>query len=84
MDRAGASPGVIDGKFGSNVDKAFAAYRELTGTSLKSTDTIGIKAALDASGGDALGMYEITPEDAAGPFGRRCRPITARRPSSII
>jgi lipoprotein-anchoring transpeptidase ErfK/SrfK len=68
MDRAGASPGVIDGKFGSNVDKAFAAYRELTGTSLKSTDTIGIKAALDASGGDALGMYEITPEDAAGPF----------------
>ncbi|MFI0848004.1 L,D-transpeptidase family protein [Mesorhizobium sp. IMUNJ 23232] len=68
MDRAGASPGVIDGKFGSNVDKAFAAYRELTGTNLKSTDTIGIKAALDASGGDALGMYEITPEDAAGPF----------------
>ena len=68
MDRAGASPGVIDGKFGSNVDKAFAAYRELTGTSLKSTDTIGIKAALDASGGDALGLYEITPEDAAGPF----------------
>jgi lipoprotein-anchoring transpeptidase ErfK/SrfK len=68
MDRAGASPGVIDGKFGSNVDKAFAAYRELTGTNLKSTDTIGITAALAESGGDALGLYEITPEDAAGPF----------------
>ncbi|MEQ1952270.1 L,D-transpeptidase [Mesorhizobium sp. CN2-181] len=68
MDRAGASPGVIDGKFGSNVDKALAAYRELTGSNLKSTDTIGITAALAESGGDALGMYEITPEDAAGPY----------------
>ncbi|MDQ6432847.1 L,D-transpeptidase [Mesorhizobium sp. LHD-90] len=68
MDRAGASPGVIDGKFGSNVDKALAAYRELTGTNLKSTDTVAIKAALAASGGDAFSLYEITPEDAAGPF----------------
>jgi lipoprotein-anchoring transpeptidase ErfK/SrfK len=68
MDRAGASPGVIDGKFGSNVDKALAAYNELTGQTLKSTDTAGIKAALAASGGDALGIYEITPADAAGPF----------------
>ena len=39
LDRAGASPGVIDGKFGSNVDKALAAYRRLTGKNLKSTDT---------------------------------------------
>ena len=68
MDRAGASPGVIDGKFGSNVDKALAAYNELTGQTLKSTDTAGIKAALAASGGDAFGTYEITPADAAGPF----------------
>jgi len=68
MDRAGASPGVIDGKFGSNVDKAFAAYRVLTGTNLKSTDTAGIKAALEASGGDPFISYTITPEDAAGPF----------------
>lgn len=68
MDRAGASPGVIDGKFGSNVDKAFAAYREITGTNLKSTDAAGIKAALAASGGDPFIDYTITPEDAAGPF----------------
>jgi lipoprotein-anchoring transpeptidase ErfK/SrfK len=68
MDRAGASPGVIDGKFGSNVDKAFEAYRELTGTNLKSTDTAGIKEALAASGGDPFVNYTITPEDAAGPF----------------
>jgi lipoprotein-anchoring transpeptidase ErfK/SrfK len=68
MDRAGASPGVIDGKFGSNVDKAFAAYREITGTNLKSTDSAGIKAALAASGGEPFIEYTITPEDAAGPF----------------
>ncbi|AWC22447.1 Putative L,D-transpeptidase YkuD [Aminobacter sp. MSH1] len=68
LDRAGASPGVIDGRFGSNVDKALAAYNELTGTSLKSTDAEGIKQALAETGGDAFGSYTITPEDAAGPF----------------
>ncbi|WP_269931505.1 L,D-transpeptidase family protein [Aminobacter sp. HY435] len=68
LDRAGASPGVIDGRFGSNVDKALAAYNELTGTSLKSTDAEGIRQALAATGGDAFGNYTITPEDAAGPF----------------
>jgi lipoprotein-anchoring transpeptidase ErfK/SrfK len=68
MDRAGASPGVIDGRFGSNVDKALEAYRSLTGENLKSTDTEGNKAALAASGGDPFMDYTITPEDAAGPF----------------
>lgn len=68
MDRAGASPGVIDGRFGSNVDKALEAYRQLTGTNLKSTDSEAIKAALAASGGDPFIDYTITPEDAAGPF----------------
>ncbi len=68
MDRAGASPGVIDGKFGSNVDKALAAYREITGTNLKSTDAAGIKEALAASGGDPFKSYTITAADAAGPF----------------
>ncbi|NGO51552.1 L,D-transpeptidase [Allomesorhizobium camelthorni] len=68
MDRTGASPGVIDGKFGSNVDKAFDAYRETTGTSLRSTDSAGIKAALAATGGDPFTTYTITAADAAGPF----------------
>ncbi|WP_378948391.1 L,D-transpeptidase family protein [Mesorhizobium sp. ANAO-SY3R2] len=68
LDRAGASPGVIDGRFGSNVDKALAAYREITGTNLRSTDAEGIAKALAESGGDAFASYVITPEDAAGPF----------------
>lgn len=68
LDRVGASPGVIDGRFGSNVDKALVAYRELTGQDLKSTDAEGIKKALAASGGDPFTTYTITPEDAAGPY----------------
>lgn len=68
LDRAGASPGVIDGRFGSNVDKALVAYREITGTNLRSTDAEGIAKALAESGGDAFASYVITPEDAAGPF----------------
>ena len=68
LDRKGASPGVIDGHFGSNVDKGLAAYRSLTGAALRSTDAAGIKAALAESGGDAFVDYTITAEDAAGPF----------------
>ncbi|BCG92719.1 L,D-transpeptidase family protein [Mesorhizobium sp. 131-2-1] len=68
LDRAGASPGVIDGRFGSNVDKALAAYNEITGSNLRSTDTVGIQAALEQSGGDAFASYTITPEDVAGPY----------------
>jgi lipoprotein-anchoring transpeptidase ErfK/SrfK len=68
LDRLGASPGVIDGRFGSNVDKALAAYRELTGTRLNTTDTQAIAEALTDTGGPALIDYTITGEDAAGPF----------------
>ena len=68
LDRRGASPGVIDGHFGSNVDKAIVTYREITGENLKSTDPEGIKTALAASGGDAFTSYTITASDAAGPF----------------
>ncbi|MGX9142703.1 L,D-transpeptidase family protein [Mesorhizobium sp. 128a] len=68
LDRAGASPGVIDGRFGSNVDKALAAYNQITGSNLRSTDAVGIQAALAQSGGDAFANYTITAEDAAGPY----------------
>ncbi len=68
LDRMGASPGVIDGRFGSNVDKALAAYRELTGDNLKSTDAEGVRKRLADSGGDAFADYQISAEDAAGPY----------------
>ncbi|MCR4267939.1 L,D-transpeptidase [Nitratireductor sp. ZSWI3] len=68
LDRAGASPGVIDGRTGDNVNKAIRAYREITGESLKTYDADWIKAELERTGGPAFQEYTITPEDAAGPF----------------
>ena len=68
LDRMGASPGVIDGQFGSNVDKALVAYRAITGRNLQSSDTEAVKKALAEFGGDAFTTYTITSEDAAGPF----------------
>jgi lipoprotein-anchoring transpeptidase ErfK/SrfK len=68
LDRRGASPGVIDGRFGSNVDKAIIAYRSITRENLKSTDTEGIRQALAESGGDPFTNYTLTSADVAGPF----------------
>ncbi|TKT75215.1 L,D-transpeptidase [Aquamicrobium sp. LC103] len=68
LDRAGASPGVIDGRIGDNVNKAITAYREITGEALRTYDNEFIDAQLQATGGDAFTTYEITAVDAAGPF----------------
>lgn len=68
LDRRGASPGVIDGRFGSNVDKAIISYRSITSENLKSTDAEGIKKALAESGGDPFVNYTLTAADVAGPF----------------
>ena len=68
LDRRGASPGVIDGRFGSNVDKAIVAYRSINSDNLKSTDSEGIKKALAASGGDPFVNYTLTAADVAGSF----------------
>jgi len=68
LDRAGVSPGVVDGRMGSNVEKALSAYNELTGDNLKTTDASGIEAALAERGGAAFTEYTITQQDAAGPY----------------
>jgi len=68
LDRGGSSPGVIDGRFGSNVDRAIAAYRRINGKNLKSTDTALIKQLLAESGGDPFTTYTLTAEDVAGPY----------------
>ena len=83
LDRKGASPGVIDGHFGSNVDKALAAYRDITGQNLHSTDTEAIKKALAA---DAAATRSRPTRSRRrmrpGRSSPRCRPTTATRPSS--
>jgi lipoprotein-anchoring transpeptidase ErfK/SrfK len=68
LDRIGASPGAIDGRFGSNLEKALGAYQEITGTRLRTTDTASIREALAKTGGNAFASYRITPEDVAGPY----------------
>jgi lipoprotein-anchoring transpeptidase ErfK/SrfK len=55
LDRAGFSPGVIDGHPGENTDKALAVYKE----------TGGDPAAVPA---DAVVQYTVTTEDATGPY----------------
>jgi lipoprotein-anchoring transpeptidase ErfK/SrfK len=55
LDRAGFSPGVIDGKPGRNTERAVAAYRETHGDEVEPAT-------------EPLVSYQITPEDTAGPF----------------
>lgn len=55
LDRAGYSPGEIDGAVGTSTKRALAAYTKDGG-------------AADALPADALTTYTITAEDAAGPY----------------
>jgi lipoprotein-anchoring transpeptidase ErfK/SrfK len=68
LSRIGASPGVIDGRMGDNVNKAIATYQELRGEAMRTYDKQSIDDVLAETGGDAFVEYEITPVDAAGPF----------------
>ena len=68
LDRVGASPGVIDGRMGDNVNKAISAYRDLRGQALRTYDKESVEAVLAETGGDAFITYEITPVDVAGPY----------------
>ncbi|WP_244631264.1 L,D-transpeptidase [Aureimonas sp. ME7] len=68
LDRAGISPGVIDGRMGGNVDKAVAAYTEMTGRTIDATNAQSLMEELMATGGPAVVSYEITNEDVGGPY----------------
>ena len=54
LDRAGFSPGAIDGQAGSSTKKALEAYRKVNGGDPQTTEPTT--------------TYQITAQDAAGPF----------------
>ncbi len=68
LDRGASSPGVIDGKNGSNVAKALAAWEQVNGEHLDPNNTEDILERLRLSGGLPFVSYTITPADAAGPY----------------
>ena len=55
LDRAGFSPGVIDGRKGQNTDRAAEAYRQQHGADIEPS-------------AEPLVQYQVTAEDTAGPF----------------
>lgn len=68
LDREGFSPGVIDGKMGSNVTKAIEAFQQSTGETLDPNNTEDILERLRMNGGLPITSYTITAADASGPY----------------
>jgi lipoprotein-anchoring transpeptidase ErfK/SrfK len=69
LDRAGFSPGVIDGKGGTNLQHALEAFAVAHGlTSNGSLDAGTWNALSGADAASAVQSYVITADDEAGPF----------------
>lgn len=69
LDRAGASPGVIDGYYGFNVRKAIAAFEAMQRLPIDGNpDAEFWDRLMTFDDGSVLKPYEITAEDVAGPF----------------
>ena len=65
LDRAGTSPGVIDGIYGKNVTKAVASFEKMTGMPPDGTIDPDVISRLE-TGGPIIGTYTVTTGDAKG------------------
>ncbi|WP_294643800.1 L,D-transpeptidase [uncultured Aureimonas sp.] len=63
LDRAHASPGVIDGRSGGNTEKAIRAYEEAHDMSVDGVVDEALWKALSVDGGAAVKTYQLTRED---------------------
>jgi len=70
LDRAGFSPGEVDGKLGENALKALRAFAEAKGLAFDGrTPSTEIWSALISTDSDSIIVdYKITEKDAKGPF----------------
>lgn len=66
LDRAGASPGVIDGYSGENVEKAIRGFEQVNKIPADGLIDPMVWDTLQAMGSDVIVSYTITDEDASG------------------
>lgn len=68
LDRAGFSPGAIDGRDGENLQRALKAFAAAHGLTSTGALDAAVWQALSQDGAPAMQTYVVTADDEAGPF----------------